>query len=445
MRGIYLFIFFLCLNTGIFAQTTLDLAQARILLRSNQPAAALKLLEPYEDSHAGDLQFDYLLGVAALEAGHPSKATIALERALIVNPNYAGARLDLARAYFELGDRARARSEFNLALAQDPPLNARATINAYLARIDSGATGSSGSAGDTRTSGYLEIAAGRDSNVNNATSQGQVYVPVFGFNVQLAPTSQRTLDNFLMLGGGGEISYALTSNTSLFAGGDARLRFNQHADTFNFNQFDVRGGAQYALSAAGLVRASIAHQQYYLDNNNFRGTTGLNLEWRQAVSATQQISLFGASNRVRYKSAAQTANDTDLTLLGMSYTHVMNAAKRTTLTASLVGGYEQDIGQRIDGDRKLFGVRVGGQTGWGEKIDVYATAGYQSSRFQTPNVIFNDQRTDKLSDATLGAVWRIDRAWQLRPQLTYARNASNISINAYSRYEASVTLRRDFR
>ena len=27
-------------------------------------------------------------------------------------------------------------------------------------------------------------------------------------------------------------------------------------------------------------------------------------------------------------------------------------------------GYERDVGQRIDGDRKLVGVRVGAQAGW---------------------------------------------------------------------------------
>ena len=422
------------------AQSAPDLAQARSLLRSGQPAAALKLLEPHEDAHAGNLEFDYLLGVAALDAGRADKATIALERALIVNPNHAGARLDLARAYFALGDHGRARNEFNIALAQDPPPNARATINAYLARMN----GSAG--GETRASAYLDVTAGRDTNVNNATSQAQVYVPVFGLSLQLAPTSQRTADNFLSLGGGGgEVSYALSTNTSLFAGGDARLRFNQHADTFNANQFDVRGGVQYAFSAASSLCASLAHQQYYLDNMHYRDTSGFNLEWRQALSGTQQFSLFGAATRARYQDAAQFANDTNLTLFGVGFTQVLNAAQRTTLSVSAVAAYERDVGQRIDGDRKLYGLRVGGQTGWGDNVDVFGSVGYQPSRFQTRNIIFNEQRSDTQSDAVFGVVWRIDRVWNLRPQLSYTRNASNIDINAFSRYEASLMLRRDFK
>ena len=113
---------------------------------------------------------------------------------------------------------------------------------------------------------------------------------------------------------------------------------------------------------------------------------------------------------VRYKDATQFANDTNLSLLGAGFTQVVDAARRITLSVSAVAGYERDVGQRIDGDRKLFGVRVGGQTGWGDNVDVYATAGYQPSRFQTRNTIFNEQRADKQSDAAVGAVWRIDRA-----------------------------------
>ncbi len=441
MNRIYLFLLSILFNAGAQAQAAPDLAQARSLLSANQPAAALKLLGPHEDAQAGNLEFDYLLGVAALEAGDASRATILLERALLVNPNHAGARLDLARAYFALGDRERARTEFNIVLSQDPPAAARGVIQSYLTRME----GNGFLGGKTRASGYLDVTAGRDSNVNNATSLGQVFVPVFGFNVQLSPTSQRTADTFASLGGGGEVSHDFNKQTSLFAGADLRLRFNRNADTFNYNQFDVRGGVQHAFSAASQLRASVAHQQYYLDNINYRGTSGLNLEWRHALSETHQIALFGTGNRVRYKDINQVANDTNLGVFGAGYTHVLNAQRRTTVSVSGVAGYERDVGQRVDGDRKLYGLRIGAQTGWGANVDWYVGAGYQPSRYQTRNVVFNEQRTDKLADAVVGAVWRIDRAWMLRPQVTYTRNASNIDINQFDRYEASIMLRRDFK
>ncbi|MEQ1776369.1 MAG: surface lipoprotein assembly modifier [Burkholderiales bacterium] len=422
------------------AQPTPDLGQADALIRAGKAVEALKLLEPHEDARAGNLDFDYLLGVAALEAGRPDKATIALERALIVNPNHAGARLDLGRAYFAMGDTVRARNEFSIVLSQNPPANARATVEAYIARIDQG-----GGTGQTRVTGYLELGAGRDSNVNNATSQGQIYVPVFGFSLQLAPTSQRQSDNFMNVGGGGEVTHALNNNTALYAGADARFRANQHADTFNYSQVDVRGGVQHAFDAQNLVRVGAAYQQYYLDGAFYRQTSGVNAEWRHLLNSARQLSVFGIVNFLRYKDDAQVANDTNLTMGGASLTQVLDEARRLTVSLSGFGGYERDVGQRIDGDRKLIGVRLAGQVGWGADVDVFASTGYQDSRFQSRNLIFSQERADKQFDATLGLAWRIDRAWLLRPQLTFTRNVSNIDINTYSRYEASITARRDFK
>ena len=47
------------------------------------------------------LFFDYLLGVAALDNGYISEAIFSLRRAIAVEPGFSGARMELARAYFE--------------------------------------------------------------------------------------------------------------------------------------------------------------------------------------------------------------------------------------------------------------------------------------------------------------------------------------------------------
>jgi tetratricopeptide (TPR) repeat protein len=433
---------FLCVflfSLGASAQGGSELDRARDLIRAGDSAGALKLLAPREAEAAGDAEYDYLLGLAALETGDPSRATVALERALIVNPNHAGARLDLARAYFVLGDRERARSEFRISLAQNPPPAARTIIESYLARIDG--MGGKG----LRAQGYLEFGLGRDSNVNNATGANQIYVPVFGFSVQLSPTSQRTAASFAQFGAGGEVSYALTPTTSVFAGGDARLRFNRNADIYDFGQFDVRAGVQQGFGADRLLRASLTYQHYRLDQREYRVTPGLALEWRHALSSEWQYALFATGNRSRYQDPLQTANDTDIVIFGGGLTRTLDATRRAYVSASLYAGYERDTGERIDGDRKLYGLRLAGQTGVGGNIDIYAQIGYQPSRFGKRNVIFDAQREERLADAALGMIWRLDRDWLLQPRVTYTRNSANIDLNSYNRYEASIWLRREFK
>ena len=110
---------------GFVAQTQAqlakpELARAEALVRSGKAAEAYAMLEPYEFDHSGNPDFDYWFGVAALESAHPDKASLALERALSVNPDFVAARLDLARRLAALpeGQRAALVLRFYLDLSE---------------------------------------------------------------------------------------------------------------------------------------------------------------------------------------------------------------------------------------------------------------------------------------------------------------------------------------
>ncbi len=81
-----------------FADAVLD--EARALMGQNKAAAAFALLDPLEEDRSGDPEFDYLLGIAALDSGEFTRAIFALERVLAVEPGNDIARAEIARAYF---------------------------------------------------------------------------------------------------------------------------------------------------------------------------------------------------------------------------------------------------------------------------------------------------------------------------------------------------------
>src|SRR6185312_3681731 len=82
------------------------LRQAESLLAEKKAAAAYALLETHELDLAGTPLYDYLLGLAALDSGHANDAAFALERVVSIQPDFAGARIELARAQFERGELA---------------------------------------------------------------------------------------------------------------------------------------------------------------------------------------------------------------------------------------------------------------------------------------------------------------------------------------------------
>jgi hypothetical protein len=74
----------------------------------------------------------------------------------------------------------------------------------------------------------------------------------------------------------------------------------------------------------------------------------------------------------------------------------------------------------------------------------------QFSRFELANAAFSSPtesvtRDDKQYDANVGLNWHYDKAWTVRPQISYLRNNSNIVIYQFDRTDVSITIRRDFK
>lgn len=436
--------------TEAYEQTLRD---ARELLGNDKPAEAYALLEPLEFDHAGEVRFDYLLGIAALDSGRPDKATLAFERVLAVNPGHAAARLDLARAYYQLGDLPRARTEFTAALKQNPSAALSANIQKYLDAIDAQKEGKR-----THLSGYLEGGFGRDSNVNFSTSQSQVFVDAFASTAQLSSSNVKVADNYYALTAGGEVDHELNANWALFAGGELRKRNNTTHAEFNSVNTDVRAGIGYGAQANRL-RLSLIDNRYDVGGTRNSDITGWKGELRHVFSPGNQLNAFAQSLQYRFADPLLQPNDVDQQAFGLGWLHVLGDGK-AMWSVSAHYGSEKDVapviavpgigvinpgGGRNDGARRFRGLRIGGQTAYGEGTTLFASAGAQTSDYDKVNYLFLRKREDRLYDLKLGADWHWDKLWTLRPQLSYYRNDSNIAIDSYDRMDVSLTVRRDFR
>ena len=434
----------LCLwLTGISALAAdPDLEKADALMKQGKAAEAYSLLEPFEFEQSGNTKFDYLLGIAALDSGKSDKATIAFERVLAVDPNFLGARIDMGRAYFQLGDITRAKTEFETVLTQNPPAAARATIDKYLAEIERQA-----SASQTKLTGYAEATVGRDTNVNFATSQSQIAVPALGNLVfTLNPTSVKAPDSYLAFAFGGEVNRQINPTLALYAGADLRARRNNTLDAFDSMSLDARAGLALG-EAANVFRFGVLGGKFELDGRNNRDTSGLSAEWRHLINAANQLSAFAQYANYRFEPTIS-VNNFDQSTVGASWLRIVNDGKGM-FTASLFTGDER-APERADGGKRFNGLRLGGQAQLNEKTVLFAGLGAQFSKYQLANAAFSSPtesvtRDDKQYDANLGINWRYDKLWMVRPQISYIRNNSNIVIYQFDRTDVSVTIRRDFK
>ncbi len=159
------------------------LDRARNLIQAKQYKEAYALLEPQEQARAGDINFDYLLGIAAIDAGQLTRGVFALERVLAVRPDHAQARAEIARAYFLMGENKTARSEFQAVKGSRPPAEVASTVDRFLDALDARERSR-----HTGVTGYIELGLGHDTNVNAATGSTSFAIPAFGGAVfTLAP------------------------------------------------------------------------------------------------------------------------------------------------------------------------------------------------------------------------------------------------------------------
>lgn len=437
-------IFKICLATilcwALQAQAEpLDLGHAKELIDSGKSAEAYALLAPHEFELSGNQDYDYLLGVAALDSGQPDKAIIIFDRVLAVNPQFAGARLDNARAYFALGNLDQARKEFETVQGQNPPEGAKAVIQKYLAAIEQRSKPKI----NTLTA-YAEGSFGHDSNVNASTSQNQINVPALGVPVTLSTNNLEKSSYYFGGAAGVEFTHAVKPGINLFVGADVKKRDNPDASMFNTGSVDGHAGIKLGEDT-NVYTLSLQKGRFYLGGNPNRDTTGAVIQWQHTVNPQNQFNLFGMNNWIRYVDQSLKAENIDQTIIGGNWVYALDPSARTIVAPTLFLGHESEEHTRANGDKNLVGARLSAQHSLKDNLTMFGSLGYQYGHYLRENVAFLTKRLDHQYDLAAGMSWQFAEGWSLRPQLAYTRNNTNIAIYKYDRTDLSVAVRWDFR
>jgi outer membrane protein len=426
------------------------IAQAQSSLRQGQPSAAYETLVKFEYDGAGNVEFDYLLGVAALEAGKPDKATLALERVIASDPNYAGARIDMGRAYMLLGDFNRANDEFVTALEMNPPEVVRARVMGFVAEMKQRA-----SPPKTKWSGFFGIALGRDSNVNNAPGNAEQFIPGLLDTVVLDPDSVETPSNYSVLAGRIQVDHRVTERFGVYAGFDLNLRRNFQAPQFDSSSGELRVGGTTTLSNHELdfslalgktfLDSQPGRSSAFLEHPLYRNVFGGTAQWRFNVNERNQLQTTAQYNRLRYPDEATSVFDSDQTLVGLSWLHAFGANSQGLWFLGSYLGRESDIRGNPSGRKDFYGFRLGGQYGVASNWAIFGALGLMSADYDRFQAIHQKTRDDKRYDVNVGMSYGLWESWSLRPQLSLTRQGSSIGLYEFNRTEISVTLRRDWR
>jgi hypothetical protein len=432
-------------RTSYGADTELD--QARALLADGRANDAYAMLESREFDRAGDVEFDTMLGIAALDSGKPDRATLAFERVLAVNPNAAGARLDLARAYFALGDLVRAQQELDVVAQNNPPPAAQAVIDKYRTAIADRVRAKS-----NIVTGYVEGFVGYDNNITAVVGDfGNAVLATYNL-VGFLPTGNSILRASPITGTGGgiELTHQMNDAWSFVGGADARYRDVTNDNNYSSGQINLHGNVVYALGA-NVFRGGVALEEFKQRTDvptDDRHSVGLNIEWRHIFSERDQSSVFAVATRQRYPDIA--VDDVDSILFGAGWLHQFEGNHKPILYFN--SSMRQDNAQNLlqngsDNSRRYAGGRVYGQWSLNDDFDLFVNFGLlersdRSMFARSSTIEFGD---DHISDTTIGCNWRPKMNWTIRSQVTYTENRSNVALSDFRRTEANINARYDFK
>ena len=417
--------------TAAFARSA-DQASAVGMAQAGRNADEVyRFLAPLEEKYAGDIDYDYLLGTSAFDSGRFSEAIFVLLRAVATKPGFAGARMELARAYYAQGDNESARREFVTLEKEDPPPEARRVIAEYMAAIDRRS-----SVYQSQLGGYAELGSGYDSNANGAPDT-QTFL---GF--QLDSRNQATASSYYNLGIGGLASYPFAAGWRLVGTGNAGYRSNPDAAFVDSQVLRLAGGVewrpnQFEFSLQPNFAMAMLDGE---DNHQVVGVDAAGTWHAEQV----QFSLNLRNGQTRFADDLE-ALDIDTLAYGLAAQYTTLSMPRLQLVSAITLGTDDAVGPGLQFGRDFTGGRVGAIVDFGGGHALMLSVASLTADYDRG--FFGLTRDDKQLSGAIGYEWGGLRAlgWTLRGQLNYVDNASSVALYNYDRVDAGVSVRKEFR
>ncbi|MGV3740728.1 MAG: surface lipoprotein assembly modifier [Burkholderiaceae bacterium] len=433
-----------CQQTVMAADEILSKAKER--LDGRQAQEAYGLLAPLESQRAGDQEYDYLLGIAALESGKLMAAIFAFERVLALNPSHADARMGLARAYYMTGETKASRAEFETLKRQQPADQANRITEEYLRSIDKAAAG-------TTVRGYVEVSIGYDDNINSATSAGSVYFAASDFTLALERNFRRRTDQFGAIAAGIHVRHAVSADWAINGTANIGQRINDSVDDFNIGYLDTSLGMTHTRGDNQFT-AALQYQKINVHNHAFRHAYGVLGQWQHYIDNQRQLTVYGQLTRLNYD-GVQELRDADRYLLGASYSQSFAGTLSPVLTAGLQFGevearrsdFTDEFGGEFTVDQfgyEFAGLRVSGQLSLSPSMKLLASARYEHRNYDGKEPSYGLGRSDSQRDYSLALNYTPALFWTIRPEILQTHNRSDLNLYDYSRTQYWLSVRRDF-
>lgn len=387
--------------------------------------------------YEGEPEFDFLLGLAAMESGRPTEAVFALERIAYIYPDQQRVKLELARAFYLTNNLLASRQLFTEVLETEPTENVQTNIQAFLALIEERENMLT-----STLTWYVASSIGNDTNINSATELGVIPTPIG--DVELSANGQSIDDSYGDVGAGLVYAKPFSKTTAL----NASLNYTQH-NNFSTQDFDldvVAADLNYSRIIDDM-RFSVGGraQQVALNGEAFQDSASLMGTWQRSPGDGWNQTLIGAYTQIRFDDSLN-ANASFRDMNQMLVSGVLGKTVGSFYhSVSVYYGDESAVKSLGENNaQQFYGIAFSEQFQFRPTHIPYFRISLHSSSNQARDPIFNIEREDDTFSTSLGWVWRAGRKINVTTDVTYTQNDSNLDLYAYDRVKYQTGLRYQF-
>jgi len=403
--------------------------QAREHLQQGQAAAAYDVLSQYELDWSGEDAYDYLLGVAALDSGNSGEAIFSLQRLVARQPDFAGARMELARAYFDIGDNELARVEFTRVLADNPPANVQSAASEYMTAIDTRARSYQSDA-----QYYVELGLGYDSNPPAATDDA-----IF-LSFRLADNNLESSSMFSQAAVGGLWNFPISPDSQILL--NARVDHRSNPSTHFVDASNINLGVAWSWKS-GKNAISVAANTVFsgLAGEHNKNDYGLTANYQRMLNSSWTFASFLRVGAMRFEDSVLEVRDVDQIMYGISVSQTYsNAVMNVSLTGNTDDAKQSSSPFSADG----YGINI--SNSWflsGGKV-IFIEASATTLDYDDP--FFGFDREDDIVTFGAGTTWPKFPAkdWTTTFRLNYSEKESTVSLYEFDRVEIGFSFTKTF-
>lgn len=415
-----------------------EVERAQQALAEDENQEAYSLLQAVELEHSGTPEFDYWLGVAALRAGEPSHALIALERAILRQPNHAGARMERVAALLQLDQRRAAKREIEQLKALSPPPEAQEAI----ARFQDVIAGRRERENSPQHQARLGVDLGYDSNPQR--SQDQFYINLIPGLTEPLLISERFSSTYQSLQASYQGIFPIDkqSRWRISTIGQAQRYTEEAAQDYDLTLAQAQVGYQRDLAAQRVLTLRGSALQGWSGQQQSRLLTrwGAAADLRHPIGLDSELTWQLGAQHNRFSTSN---NDYDTSRIGVQW-NTNHSDFRTRLSAQLAHEWADD--NRDGGD--LIQVRLGAGVDYPIndqhliRADLnHRVRSYQDDGFALYNNFAPTGRRDRIWQARLAWLYQLNSDWLLEASADAERRFSSVEFFDTRRYQTQLGLR----